>query len=324
MRTIEELQEIAISIIEKESFLASPNNLYEPIEYAMHQGGKRIRPLLALMASELFSGDIEKAKPVAIAIEVLHNFTLLHDDIMDKSPLRRGMPTVYNKYDTNTAILSGDTMFAKAFTYLLKAEETQIHDLVETFTNASIEVCEGQAMDMCFEERDDVRIEEYIEMIRLKTGVLLASALKLGAITALANKKDMDYLYDFGLNIGIAFQLQDDILDCWSNLEDFGKVTGTDIADNKKTFLYLKSLEIADKEEKKILLKYFSSTIFDKEEKEMAVKKIYENLNLKTIAKELMQEYNNKAMESLEKIGVDNAIKTNLIIFANKLMLRNK
>lgn len=324
MRTIEELQEIAISIIEKESFLASPNNLYEPIEYAMHQGGKRIRPLLALMASDLFSGDIEKAKPAAIAIEVLHNFTLLHDDIMDKSPLRRGMPTVYNKYDTNTAILSGDTMFAKAFTYLLKAEETQIHDLVETFTNASIEVCEGQAMDMCFEERDDVRIEEYIEMIRLKTGVLLASALKLGAITALAEKKDMDYLYDFGLNIGIAFQLQDDILDCWSNLEDFGKVTGTDIADNKKTFLYLKSLEIADKEQKKVLLKYFSSTIFDKEEKEMAVKKIYENLNLKTIAKELMQEYNNKAMESLEKIGVDNAIKTNLIIFANKLMLRNK
>ena len=324
MRTIEELQEIAIKIIEEESFLASPNNLYEPIDYAMHQGGKRIRPLLALMASDLFSGDIEKAKPAAIAIEVLHNFTLLHDDIMDKSPLRRGMPTVYNKYDTNTAILSGDTMFAKAFTYLLKAEETQIHDLVETFTNASIEVCEGQAMDMCFEERDDVRIEEYIEMIRLKTGVLLASALKLGAITALANKKDMDYLYDFGLNIGIAFQLQDDILDCWSNLEDFGKVTGTDIADNKKTFLYLKSLEIADKEQKKVLLKYFSSTIFDKEEKEMAVKKIYENLNLKTIAKELMQEYNNKAMESLEKIGVDNAIKTNLIIFANKLMLRNK
>ena len=130
MRTIEELQEIAISIIEKESFLSSPNNLYEPIEYAMHQGGKRIRPLLALMASELFSGDIEKAKPAAIAIEVLHNFTLLHDDIMDKSPLRRGMPTVYNKYDTNTAILSGDTMFAKAFTYLLKADKTQIHDLV--------------------------------------------------------------------------------------------------------------------------------------------------------------------------------------------------
>jgi Geranylgeranyl pyrophosphate synthase len=324
MRTIEELQEIAIRMIEEESFLASPNNLYEPIEYAMHQGGKRIRPLLSLMASELFSGDIEKAKPAAIAIEVLHNFTLLHDDIMDKSPLRRGMPTVYNKYDTNTAILSGDTMFAKAFIYLLKAENSQIHDLVETFTNASIEVCEGQAMDMCFEERNDVSIEEYIEMIRLKTGVLLASALKLGAITALADKKDMDYLYNFGLNIGIAFQLQDDILDCWSNLEDFGKVTGTDIADNKKTFLYLKSLEIADKEQKNILLKYFSSTIFDKEEKEIAVKKIYENLNLKAIAKELMQEYNNKAMENLEKIGVDNAKKTNLIIFANKLMLRNK
>jgi len=324
MRTIEELQEIAIKTIEEENFLASPKNLYEPIEYAMHQGGKRIRPLLALMASELFSGDIEKAKPVAIAIEVLHNFTLLHDDIMDKSPLRRGKPTVYNKYDTNTAILSGDTMFAKAFTYLLKAEESQIHDLVETFTNASIEVCEGQAMDMCFEERDDVRIEEYIEMIRLKTGVLLATALKLGAITAKASKEDIDNLYSFGLNIGIAFQLQDDILDCWSNLEDFGKVTGTDIADNKKTFLYLKSLEIADKEQKKVLLKYFSSTIFEKEEKEKAVKKIYEQLNLKAIAKELMQQYNANAMESLEKIELENQLKTNLISFANQLMQRNK
>lgn len=324
MRTIEELQEIAIRIIEEESFLASPNNLYEPIEYAMHQGGKRIRPLLALMASELFSGDIEKAKPAAIAIEVLHNFTLLHDDIMDKSPLRRGMPTVYNKYDINTAILSGDTMFAKAFTYLLKADKTQIHDLVEVFTNASIEVCEGQAMDMCFEERDDVSIEEYIEMIRLKTGVLLASALKLGAITALAEKKDMDYIYNFGLNIGIAFQLQDDILDCWSNLEDFGKVTGTDIADNKKTFLYLKSLELAEKDDKVVLTKYFSSTNFDKKEKEDAIKSIYNKLNLKAIAQELMQDYNNKAMESLDKIGVDNQRKQTLICFANILMQRNK
>ncbi len=324
MRELEQLQEIAIKIIEEENFLASPKNLYQPIDYAMHQGGKRVRPLLALMAADLFSGDIEKAKPVAIAIEVLHNFTLLHDDIMDKSPLRRGKPTVYNKYDTNTAILSGDTMFAKAFTYLLKAQESQIHDLVEAFTNASIEVCEGQAMDICFEERNDVRIEEYIEMIRLKTGVLLATALKLGAITAKASKEDIDNLYDFGLNIGIAFQLQDDILDCWSNLEDFGKVTGTDIADNKKTFLYLKALEIADKEQKEILLKYFSSTIFEKEEKETAVKKIYEELNLKEIAKELMEHYNNKAMESLEKIELDNTIKINLIIFANKLMLRNK
>ena len=161
-------------------------------------------------------------------------------------------------------------------------------------------------------------------MIRLKTGVLLASALKLGAITAFADKKDMDYLYDFGLNIGIAFQLQDDILDCWSNLEDFGKVTGTDIADNKKTFLYLKSLELAEKDDKEILTKYFSSTNFDKKEKEDAIKSIYHKLNLKQIAQKLMQDYNNKAMESLDKIGVDNQKKQNLISFANKLMHRNK
>lgn len=324
MRTIEELQEIAIRIIEEESFLASPNNLYEPIEYAMHQGGKRIRPLLALMAADLFSGDIEKAKPAAIAIEVLHNFTLLHDDIMDKSPLRRGVPTVYNKYDTSAAILSGDTMYSLACKYLLRSETKLIPDLMECFTQGIIEVFHGQAYDMEFEERNDVRIEEYIEMIRLKTGVLLSTALKLGAITAFADKKDMDYLYNFGLNIGIAFQLQDDILDCWSNLEDFGKVTGTDIADNKKTFLYLKSLELADKDDKEVLTKYFSSTNFDKQEKEDAIKAIYHKLNLKAIAQELMQEYNNKAMESLDKIGVESQRKQNLIHFANKLMHRNK
>ena len=323
MRTIEELQEIAIRIIEEESFLASPNNLYEPIDYTMHQGGKRIRPLFALMAADLFSGDIEKAKPAAIAIEVLHNFTLLHDDIMDKSPLRRGMPTVYNKYDTNTAILSGDTMFAKAFTYLLKADKTQIHDLVEVFTNASIEVCEGQAMDMCFEERDDVRIEEYIEMIRLKTGVLLATALKLGAITAKASKEDIDNLYSFGLNIGIAFQLQDDILDCWSNLEDFGKVTGTDIADNKKTFLYLKALETGSKEEREELLYLYSNPV-ETQTKQERVKAIYEKLNIRSISKDLMNIYNEKAKYSLEKIAVKDDNKTNLIKFADKLMHRNK
>ncbi|MFA7082207.1 MAG: polyprenyl synthetase family protein [Bacteroidales bacterium] len=324
MQAIEKLQEIAIETIENQNYLSEPKSLYEPIGYAMSQGGKRIRPLLTLMAADLFSGDIEKAKPSAIAIEILHNFTLLHDDIMDKSPIRRGMPTVYKKYDENTAILSGDTMFAQAFLFLVKSDKNQIPALVQTLTKASIEVCEGQAYDMDFETRNDVKIEEYIKMITLKTGVLLASALKLGAITANASQKDIDYLYDFGINIGIAFQLQDDILDCWSNLEDFGKVTGTDIADNKKTFLYLKSLELANKEQKEVLLNYFCSTIFDKDGKEKAVKEIYEELNLKAIAKKLMEQYNDKAMDSLEKIGVDNLRKTNLINFANILMHRNK
>ena len=324
MRTIEELQEIAIETIENQNYSSEPKSLYEPIEYAMSQGGKRIRPLLTLMASDLFSGDIEKAKPSAIAIEILHNFTLLHDDIMDESPIRRGMPTVYKKYNENKAILSGDTMFAQAFLFLIKSEANHIPALVETLTRASIEVCEGQAYDMDFETRNDVKIEEYIKMITLKTGVLLGSALKLGAITANASQKDIDYLYDFGINIGIAFQLQDDILDCWSNLEDFGKVTGTDIADNKKTFLYLKSLELASKEQKEVLLHYFSSTNFDKDEKEKAVKEIYEALNLRLIAKDLMQKYNSLALENLEKIGIDSQKKTNLTNFANKLMHRNK
>lgn len=324
MQTIEELQEIAIEIIENQNYLSEPKSLYEPIEYAMSQGGKRIRPLLTLMASDLFCGDIEKAKPSAIAIEILHNFTLLHDDIMDESPIRRGMPTVYKKYNKNTAILSGDTMFAKAILFLIKSDTKHIPALVETLTKASIEVCEGQAYDMDFETRNDVKIEEYIKMITLKTGVLLGSALKLGSITANASQKDIDYLYDFGINIGIAFQLQDDILDCWSNLEDFGKTTGTDIADNKKTFLYLKSLELASSKQKESLIHYFSSTSFDRLEKENAIKKIYEELNLKAIAKKLMEDYNNKALVSLEKINTDADKKTNLINFANKLIDRNK
>lgn len=324
MRTLEELQEIAIKTIEKEDFYLSPHSLYEPIHYTMEQKGKRIRPLLTLLASEMFNGNIDKAKHSAIAIEVIHNFTLLHDDIMDASPLRRGKETVYKKFGTDKAILSGDTMFALAYKYLLHSDRESTAELMECLTQGIIEVMHGQAYDMEFEQRDDVRIEEYIEMIRLKTGVLLASALKLGAISAKASPKDINYLYDFGINIGIAFQLMDDILDCWSNFEDFGKVTGTDIADNKKTFLYLKSLELAKGEDKKTLQKYFSSTEFDPKEKEENVKAIYHKLNIKTIAKELMQHYNNKAMQSLEKIGVDKERKQNLITYANKLMQRNK
>ena len=324
MKTLEELQEIAIETIRQEQFLHSPYTLYEPIHYTMEQEGKRIRPLLTLLASELFEGNIENAKPSALAIETAHNFTLLHDDIMDASPLRRGKETVYKKYGTDKAILSGDTMLAIAYQYLLRSPKALIAELMECFTKGMIDVFAGQAYDMEFEQRNDVRIEEYIDMISLKTGALLATSLQLGAITAQAKPQDIENLYEFGINIGIAFQLMDDILDCWSNLEDFGKVTGTDIADNKKTFLYLKSLELAEKDDKEILTKYFSSTNFDKKEKEDAIKSIYHKLNLKAIAQELMQEYNNKAMESLDKIGVDNQRKQNLICFANILMQRNK
>lgn len=312
------------------AFLREPNELYEPIAYAMSQGGKRIRPLLTLMGADLFQGDLDKALYPAHGVEILHNFTLLHDDIMDLSPLRRGEETVYKKFGTNAAILSGDTMFALAFKYILEEEfvsmssPLEVISIMNTLNTASIEICQGQAMDMAFEKREDVSIEEYIEMIRLKTAVLLAAALKMGAISSGAKKEDIDNLYSFGENIGLAFQLQDDILDCWSNLEDFGKVTGTDIADNKKTFLYLKALERANASQKEELLNYFSSHSFDRMEKEMAVKKIYEDLNIRSIAKEKMQEYHDNAMKSLEKIEIDILRKANLIKFAEMLMVRNK
>lgn len=337
MYTLEFLQEKINSSFDSQyksffnqAFTIEPKELYLPIEYTMSQGGKRIRPLLTLMGADLFDGDIEKAIFPAHSIEMLHNFTLLHDDIMDNSPLRRGMDTVYKKFGNNSAILSGDTMFAISYKYIIDNEEfnsksspKQRIELIKALNAASIKVCHGQSMDMAFETRNDVRIEEYIEMIRLKTSVLLGTSLKMGGICAQASKEDLDLLYKFGEYIGIAFQLQDDILDCWSNLEEFGKITGRDIIENKKTFLYLKALEIAKDEDREELIYLYSFPI-EKEIKQERVKAIYEKLNIRSISKDLMEEYNEKAKQSLEKISVKDDNKTNLIKFADKLMLRNK
>lgn len=337
MHSIENLQERIdkLFITTEENFFnkslnQEPKELYAPIQYAINQGGKRIRPLLTLMGADLFEGDLLLAEYPAYSIEILHNFTLLHDDIMDNSPLRRGVETVYKKFGTNSAILSGDTMFALSNYYIINSAEfdklstsEQRIELLKELNRASVEVCQGQSMDMSFETRDNVSIDEYIEMIRLKTSVLLATSLKMGGICAGASKQDLELLYQFGEYIGIAFQLQDDILDCWSNLEEFGKVTGTDIADNKKTFLYLKALELASPEDRKELIDLYSKPI-EKEYKETRVREIYEKLDIRRISKDLMKEYNDKAKESLEKISVNDENKTNLIKFADKLMHRNK
>lgn len=234
MHTLEQLQKRAIEIIDAQNYLAEPLSLYEPIDYGMRQGGKRIRPLLCLIAAELCGGEREKAEPAAVAVEMLHNFTLLHDDIMDCSPLRRGKPTVFRKYDQNKAILSGDAMFACAFKYLLQCDKEVIPQLTEILTRGAIEVCEGQGFDMDFENRQTVSTDEYLQMIKLKTGVLLSTALRLGAITAKADEKTLNLLDTFGKYIGIAFQIKDDMLDCWSDLDTFGKVCGADIIDRKK------------------------------------------------------------------------------------------
>lgn len=336
MYSIEEITKIIIESFDTENpsefnraFMKEPKVLYQPIEYAMSQGGKRIRPLLVLMAADMFGGDLNKALYPAHSIEILHNFTLLHDDIMDVSAIRRGMPTIYKKFGTNAAILSGDTMCAISYRYLLdpgfaklSTNEERI-DLLATLSLAFVEVCEGQALDMEFETRDDVSIEEYIEMIRLKTSALIASSLKMGAIIAGAKKEDIEYIYKFGEYIGLAFQFQDDILDCWSNFEEFGKLTGKDIEENKKTFLYLKALELGSEEEKKELRELYSGIEIDKKEKEERVMSIYERLEIRSIAFELMKDYNQKAIESLEKISLPDNNKANLISFAESLMKRN-
>lgn len=324
MYTLEELQKKAIDIIEEQVYKQSPATLYDPIDYGMRQGGKRIRPLLCLIANQLCGGQIEKAVPAGVAVEMLHNFTLLHDDIMDASPLRRGVPTVYKKYSTNKAILSGDTMFACAYKYLLQCEKDKVADLVAILTQGSIEVCEGQAYDMDFETRNDVTLGEYTEMIRLKTGVLLSTALKLGAVTAGADPKTLSLLDTFGHNIGIAFQIQDDILDCWSDLEVFGKQCGTDIADKKKTFLYLKAVEMAKEPLRSELIEIYCSDTLLKEEKTKRVVGIYEELNVKEIARKTMEEYNKEALAALKEIKADEKAKSVLEEFANKLMNRNK
>jgi len=325
MKTIEQLQQEAIFVIENENFTNNPKTLYEPIDYAMHQGGKRIRPLLVLMAADMFFCPTQKAYGAAKAVEVLHNFTLLHDDIMDASPLRRGKLTVYNKYDTNTAILSGDTMFALAYTYLFEYKDEVLAQLTRTLTLGSIGVCQGQAMDMCFETRNDVTLAEYIEMIRKKTGVLIATALAMGAIVAGASQEEVSSLYAFGENIGIAFQIQDDLLDCWSDLEAFGKVTGKDIADRKKTYLYLTAIQKADKTTKAELISLYSNENWlSIEQTEQRLKALYETMEVRQNAMQDMLSYNKKAFAQLEKINIDSNRKTNLITFAEKLIKRNK
>ena len=228
-----------LDFLESNSFDKAPVNLYSPVNYILSIGGKRMRPILTLMATDLFGGDSKDSLHAAMAVEVFHNFTLLHDDIMDDAPLRRGKQTVHEKWDVNTAILSGDVMMIKAYGFLMEYKGEVYRAVMEVFNQTAIEVCEGQQMDVDFETRSDVSLEEYVEMIKLKTSVLVACALKMGAVIAGASDKDADLIYDFGLNLGLAFQLQDDYLDAFGNPETFGKQVGGDIIENKKTYLYI-------------------------------------------------------------------------------------
>ncbi len=322
MHTIQELQDKINQKLLEQKFEGNPPLLYEPISYTLSQGGKRMRPLLAMLACDMFGGNIENAIYPAIGMEIFHNFTLLHDDIMDKAPIRRGKETVYKKWNTNIAILSGDTMFAMAYEYILKTEIKFIPDVLHVLNRTAIEVCEGQQFDMNFETAENISIPDYLEMIRLKTAVLLGGSLKIGAIIGGANKENANHIYNFGVNIGLAFQLKDDLLDVYSDVEKFGKITGGDIVTNKKTYLYLKAFELAKGEKLDNLKTYFSLPEKESEKKITGVKSVYNELNIEALTIAQMQQYYNKAIECLNKIAIEPSQKQNLLNFAQHLMER--
>ncbi len=323
MHSIKELQKKIQLALSEQKFEGNPPLLYEPIKYTLSQGGKRLRPLLTLLACDLFGGKIENAVYPAIGLEIFHNFTLLHDDIMDKAPIRRGKETVYKKWNTNIAILSGDTMFALAYEFMLKTEISIIPQILQVLNQTAREVCEGQQFDMNYETQQNVSIEDYIEMIRLKTAVLLGGSLKIGALIGGASEQYAEHIYNFGLNIGLAFQLKDDLLDVFSDIEKFGKMTGGDIISNKKTYLYLKAYELAKDEDLNQLNLYFGLGEDESERKIKGIKSVYNKLNIEQLTLDEMQKYYKLAMFELEKIKLDIKQKRNIIDFAKQLMDRD-
>ncbi len=302
--------------------LTVPHHLYEPITYSLKIGGKRIRPALLLHAASLFTNSIEPILPAAMAIEIFHNFTLLHDDIMDKADVRRNQPTVHKKYSENVAILSGDAMSILAFKYFANGNNTQLAMLLPLFAETAIEVCEGQQYDMDFETRDNVTVEEYLEMIRLKTAVLIAASLKLGALLAYAPLEDANLFYEYGLNVGLAFQLQDDWLDVFGDPSVFGKKKGGDICSNKKTFLLLKAMEACDPINLELMNQWLMQSDYDPQQKIAAITEIYNETGVSEAAQNLMLHYHDNALVALDKIGLPAEKKNTLVSFAGEVMKR--
>ena len=302
-----------------------PYGLYEPIEYTLAAGGKRVRPQLAMIASQMFGGKEEEVLPVALALEVFHNFTLLHDDVMDKAQVRRGRATVHVKWNENTAILSGDQMIIEAYKLLAEVPADKLAKVLKMFNQMGTEICEGQQYDVDFESQEEVSIEEYLKMIRLKTAVLLANALKMGAYIAGAKDEQQEMLYEFGIHIGLAFQIQDDILDVWGNPETFGKAVGGDISCNKKTFVYLEAKgQLGDEargDEAMRLEEWYSQVLEDNTEKIAAVKEIFEQLGVRERCEKVVEEYTQVALDILEKLP-QNAATEQLRKLADKLNAR--
>jgi geranylgeranyl diphosphate synthase type II len=299
-----------------------PEGLYEPIKYVLSLGGKRIRPTLMLLAYNLFRDDPQTILPSACALETYHNYTLLHDDLMDNADLRRGHMTVHKRWDANTAILSGDSMLVLAFQQMAQCSSDKLSQILDLFTCTALEIGEGQQYDMEFESRNDVTEDEYIEMIRLKTSVLLACATKMGAILADAPKEDADNLYRFGEKIGLAFQLQDDFLDVYGDSKVFGKAIGGDITSNKKTYMLINALAMADERQKQVLVNWLDMPTPDPQEKIAAVTEIYNEIGINKLAEEKINYYFKEGLKFLDAVKVDSERKQELLAYTAEMMKR--
>ncbi|MFC0603744.1 polyprenyl synthetase family protein [Winogradskyella pulchriflava] len=323
MQHIEQYQKSFLTYLEDFTTDKEPNNLYQPINYILKLGGKRLRPVLTLMTSEVFGGNAKEAMDAALSVEVFHNFSLVHDDIMDDAPLRRGKATVHEKWDLNTGILSGDAMLILAYQLFENYEPSTFQALAKLFSKTALEVCEGQQYDIDFETRDDVTIPEYLKMIEYKTAVLVGAAMKMGAIVAKASNENQDAIYDFGRYLGIAFQLQDDYLDAFGNPETFGKQVGGDILEHKKTYLYLKTLELGSEMEKGNLIDFMNSETLSGEAKVKQVKTVFETSGAAKATQIAVKDYTNKAFEVLNALNISEDKKQLLRLFGEQLMNRN-
>ena len=322
MHAIAQYQEFITQYASKQVVVKEPLGLYQPVSYIMGLGGKRLRPVLTLLATELFDANYQEALPAALAVEVFHNFSLVHDDIMDDAPLRRGHETVHEKWDINTGILSGDAMLIMAYRYFEHYEPAVFYALVKLFSQTALEVCEGQQWDVDFEQRDNVTLPEYLKMIEYKTAVLVAAALKMGAIIAKTSEQNAQLLYNFGLYLGIAFQLQDDYLDAFGDPATFGKQVGGDIIENKKTYLYLKAMEYAEPTDKIQLTQLFSIHPSDNSDKIESVKRLFIQTGASHATQEAIESYTQKALRLVDELPVDQTKKDVLTAFAQNLMHR--
>lgn len=322
MHNYEELYKKFKLALAQENISGKPDELYEPIRYMIDLGGKRLRPVLLLLACDAFGGNTDDAIPAALAIEMFHNFTLVHDDIMDGAEIRRGKETIWNIWGEDTAILVGDTIFTLALEYLNRIEHPKRSEITEAFLKASRQVCEGQQLDMNFEDEEETSIPDYLLMIQLKTAVLIATSLKIGAMLANADEEDLKNIFEFGINIGKAFQLKDDLLDVFGNVDKFGKLPGGDILSDKKTFLLLKALSIAGKKDKAVIESYIGEGEDDPEQKVMDITAIYSRLNIDKITITEMERHFERAVFHLKLVNLPEENKSELLKLAKKMMYR--